>query len=269
MNAPKYINWFVSENAVTFEDSVPLSCYKLDYKTDETVFDEWALHIRRHYESDSELKDSLSATGMSIEQYLRTYIIPQKSDPLGATSRSNDFTEIMISDLLEFVQGYTVPRCKQDNRSGKSNSEHGTDILAYRYHNAGKTPNPKDELVAVEVKAGLSSDSYDPIEEAVTHSQKYDTVRHAHTLNFYRKHFLQKQQVRQAEEIARFQQKSEHDFVLSYIAAAIISREDIPKNVISGIKGQDLMLQKDRQVFLVHGKTLMSLAHEIYERCIR
>lgn len=269
MSAPKYINWFVAESAVTFQDGVPLSCYKLDYKADEAVFDEWALHIRRHYESDSDLKDSLSATGMSAEQYLKTYVIPQRSDPFGPTSRSNDFTEIMISDLLEFVQGYTVPRCKQDNRSGKASSEHGTDILAYRYHSPAKRPNPRDELIAVEVKAGLSSDSYDPIEKAVADSQKYDAVRYAHTLNFYRKSLRYKQQLGQAEEIARFQQKSEHDFVLSYIAAAVISREDIPDNIISDIRGQDLRLQKDHCVFLVHGKTLMSLAHQIYERCIQ
>lgn len=269
MKAPKYICWFVAENSITFEDGVPLSCYKLDYKIDDTVFNEWALHIRRHYESDSELKGSLSITGMSAEQYLRTYVIPQKTDPLGPTSRSNDFTEIMISDLLEFVEGYTVPRCKQDNRSGKCSSEHGTDILAYRYYSPEKKPDSKDELVAVEVKAGLSSASYDPIRNAVADSQKYDAVRYAHTLNFYRKTLLCKQQLQQAEEIARFQQKSEHDFVLSYIAAAIISQENIPNNIISSIKGQDLELQKGRQVFLVHGKTLMSLAHQIYERCIQ
>lgn len=269
MSAPKYINWLVSEKAVTFRDGVPLICYKLDYQTDETVFVEWALHIRRHYESDADLKESLSVTGMSAEDYLKEHVIPQMSDSFGPTSRSNDFSEIMISDLLEFVRGYTVPRCKQDNRSGKCNSAHGTDVLAYRYYSPKKEPDSKDELIAVEVKAGLSSDSYEPIEKAVVDSEKYDALRHAHTLNFYRKSLMHQQKPQQAEEIARFQQKSECDFVLSYIAAAIISRENIPNNIISSIDGQELKLQKGRQVFLIHGKKLMSLAHQIYERCIQ
>lgn len=187
MNPPKYINWFVEESTVTLEDGVPISCYRLAYTVDDAVYCEWALHLRQHYESDDELKESLVATGMHMEEYLRTHVIPQKSDPFGSTSRSNDFTEIMISDLLEYIQGYTVPRCKQRNRSGKAQSEHGTDILAYKYAKSTKTPDSKDELLAVEVKAGLSSDEYEPISNAVADSHTYDEVRHAHTLNFYRK----------------------------------------------------------------------------------
>lgn len=269
MDMPRYIKWFVNERSTCLEDGVPISCYKLDYSIDDVLFDEWALHIRRHYESDDELKESLSDTELSAEEYLKTYVIPQKSDPFGPTARSNDFTEIMISDLIEFVNGYTVPRCKQENRSGKSNSRHGTDILAYKFDNPNHTPSAKDELLAIEVKAGLSSDSYQPINKAVADSHKYDHVRYAHTLNYYRKLFRDKQKYRQADEIARFQKKSEYDFVLTFIAAAIISRENIPTNTIIGVSGENLSLQSDDKIFLVHGKKLITLAHQIYERCIK
>lgn len=269
MNAPHYVKWFITEHSVCLEDGVPISCYKLDYSVDDTLFDEWALHIRRHYESDADLKNSLSDTGLSAEEYLKTYVIPQKSDPLGPASRSNDFTEIMISDLIEFVNGYTVPRCKQYNRSGKTNSAHGTDILAYRFTDPSHVPSVKDELLAIEVKAGLSSDKYEPIEKAVIDSHQYDDVRYAHTLNFYRKSLREKQQHQQADEIARFQKKSEHDFKLTFIAAAVISRENIPSNTIVGVRGDHLALRSTDKIFLVHGKKLMALAHQIYERCIK
>ena len=268
MDAPRYIRWFVEESSVTFKDGKPITCYKLSYELNDDIFDEWALHIRRHYEADDELAESISATEMDIEDYLRKYVIPQKTDPFGPTARSNDFTEIMVSDLLQFVYGYTVPRCKQDNRSGKANSEHGTDILGYKYKNPVCKPQPDDELVAVEVKAGLSSDSYEPIQKAVTDSKKYDAVRYAHTLNFYRKTLSRKGQKRQADDIARFQKKSENNFILTFIAAAIISRENIPQNIIN-IKCEDLELISGAKVFLFHGKQLMALAHEIYERCIK
>ncbi len=269
MNVPRYIKWFINEHFTCLEDGVPIFCYKLDYSVDEALFDEWALHISRHYESDDELKESLADTKLGVEEYLRTYVIPQKCDPFGPVARSSDFTEILISDLIEFVNGYTVPRCKQDNRSGKSNSEHGTDILAYKFNNPDHKPSVKDELLAIEVKAGLSSDSYEPINNAVTDSHKYDAVRYAHTLNFYRKSLRYRQQFQQADEIARFQKKSEHDFILGFVAAAIISRENIANSTIIGIKGKDLALRKNDKIFLVHGKKLMELAHQIYERCTK
>lgn len=269
MNPPKYINWFVEESSVTLEDGAPISCYRLDYTVEDYVYCEWALHLRQHYESDDELKESLGITGMSEEEYLRAYVIPQKNDAFGPTSRSNDFTEVMVSDLLEFIHGYTIPRCKQRNRSGKNQSEHGTDILAYKYAKSIKTPDIKDELLAVEVKAGLSSDKYDPIGNAVADSQAYDEVRHAHTLNYYRKKLRSINNEQQANEIARFQQKSEHDYLITYIAAAIISRDQIPNDIVLGFRGDDLKLRHNNKVFLIHGKKLMTLAHEVFERCIK
>lgn len=265
---PKYIDWCVEETNVTLEDGAPIVSYKLDYEIIDDVCDELALHIRQHYESDDELVKSLADTKLQIEEYLRHFVVPQKDDPFGPTARSNDFTEIMVSDLLEFVHEYTVPRCKQRNRSGKNQSEHGTDILAYRYAISPQRPSIEDELLAVEVKAGLSSSKYDPIVDAVVDSHKYDEVRHALTLNFYRKH-LRHLNDEQAKEIARFQQKSEYDFIITYVGAAVISREEIDDDIVIGIKGEDLKLQKNNKVFLVHGKRLMDLAHEIFERCVK
>ena len=259
----------MEESAVTLEDGVPISCYRLDYSVDEDIYCEWALHLRQHYESDDELKESIEVTGMSLEDYLRTHVIPQKTDGFGPTARSNDFTEIVISDLLEFIHGYTVPRCKQRNRSGKTQSEHGTDILAYKFSKSSKKPNGKDVLLAVEVKAGLSSDKYSPISDAVADSHKFDEVRHSFTLNYYRKKLLSIGNHEQAHEISRFQQKSEHDFIITYVAAAIINKSKIDNDVIIGIRGEDLELRQNNKIFLIHGKKLMDLAHNIFERCTK
>lgn len=65
-----------------------------------------------------------------------------------------------------------------------------------------------------------------------------------------------------------FRKKSEKDFNITYIAAAVISRETIPNGIVAGIKGNDLELRQNNKIFLVHGETLMSLAHEIFERCV-
>ena len=266
---PKYINWFVEEKDIVLEDGIPITCYRLDYVVNEDTYCELALHVRQHYESDAELSESIKNTKLPVDEYLRQFIIPQKEDPFGATARSNDFTEILVSDLLEFIYKYDVPRCKQRNRSGKTLSEHGTDILAYKFNRKDKSPSRKDKLLAVEVKAGLSSDEYEPINKAVTDSHKYDEVRHSHTLNYYRKKLRSINNHKQANEISRFQQKSEHDFIIIYIATAIISRETILDNVILGIRGDALELRQNNKVFLIHGKKLMDLAHDVFERCIK
>lgn len=71
MERPLYINWIVDEEGITFEDGKPLKCYKLSYENDEKVFDDWALHIRKHYIEDDELIEDSTITGLSIDLQLK------------------------------------------------------------------------------------------------------------------------------------------------------------------------------------------------------
>ena len=94
MQRPLYIDWLVEEAGKVIKNSIPLTCYKLNYSMDETVLDDWALHIRKNYIDDDQLIDDASENNMSVEQYLKEYVIPQKKDELGPTARSGDITEI-------------------------------------------------------------------------------------------------------------------------------------------------------------------------------
>jgi len=268
LGKPQYIKWIAKEQGVTFEDGVPLNCYALDYTLDDNVLDDWALHIRRHYIDDDELAESIEIHKLSVEDYLRKYIIPQKNDEFGSTSRSNDITEILVSDLLEFILHFTVPRCKQNNRSGKSLSEHGTDVIAYKFYSDDKTPNKRDILCAAEVKATLTSNEPDAIKSAVKDSFK-DEQRFSHTLDHMRKKLKYLGNIDQALEVARFQQKSDMEYITRYIAAGVSSQPVIDKKVIIGIKGSDLVLKDNQRVFYIHGQKLMDLTHDVFERCIR
>lgn len=268
MNSPKYINWIAAEDGVVLEDNTPLTCYTLNYTLDDAVFDDWALHLRKHYIPDSELAESAALNGLSVEQYLREYVIPQKNDDFGPSSRSNDITEILISDLLEFTFGYKVPRCKQQNRSGKTQSEHGTDVIAYKFHKSVKTPSKNDELVAAEVKAQLTSNDANAIIDAAADSKK-DEHRFAHTLDYYRKKLKFLGNDSESKEVARFQQKTENNYKVTLIGAAVSSQADIPDNIIMGITGKQLCLKSNQKIFYIHGENLMDLAHDIYERCVK
>lgn len=268
MERPSYIDWLVEEDGITIKDGIPIKCYRIDYKEDETVIDEWALHIRRNYIEDEDLLLDAKINAMTIEQYLHDYVIPQKNEALGPTVRSGDITEILVSDLLEFIFGYSVPRYKQKNRSGKNNSEHGTDVIAYKYFNGCDSPSEKDELVATEVKAALTSTEYDPLGNAIKESKK-DEQRLARTIDHCRKRLKELGHIEQAGEVARFLLKPDNNYQLTYAAAGISSRQRVDQEIELSASGEKLQISSKQRIFFIHGKTLMNLAHKIYERCKR
>ena len=266
MEKPQYINWIVEEAGIVIKDEIPLRCYKIDYKDDESVLDDWALHIRRNYIEDVQLKDDADDNEMTVKQYLHDYIIPQKGEDLGPTARSADITEILISDLLEFIHQYSVPRYKLKNRSGKNNSQQGTDVIAYKYKNSDKSPSNKDELIAAEVKASLSNDQYTPLENAIIDSHK-DEHRLARSINYCRKRLNELGKVSEANEVKRFLFKPDNNYKITYAAAGISSRQDVDDVIELSVAGEELEIRNGEEIFYIHGERLMELTHNIYERC--
>lgn len=277
MERPSYLKWLIEEKGVTLDNGEPIQCYKLDYVKDDETLNAWAIHIRRHYISDEELDESCEELEISPEEYLKQFVIPQKGkDRMAGTARSNGISEILFSDLLEFIYGLEVPRCRMDNMSGPTVSEHGTDVIGYKYYNADKSPDINDRLVTVEVKAGLTQKTTQVIEKAVIDANK-DEYRIAQSLDYMRKKLKRMNKQAEAEDILRFQKKTKYDYQLENYAAGMSSMEEIPEQKVDGnemkiipeIVGEDLRLKGDAGIYYVHGKSLMELAHNIYDRCVR
>ena len=277
MERPSYLKWLIEEKGVTLDNGEPIQCYKLDYVKDDETLNAWAIHIRRHYISDEELDESCEELEISPEEYLKQFVIPQKGkERMAGTARSNGISEILFSDLLEFIYGLEVPRCRMDNMSGPTVSEHGTDVIGYKYYNADKSPDIKDRLVTVEVKAGLTQKTTQVIEKAVIDANK-DEYRIAQSLDYMRKKLKRMNKQAEAEDILRFQKKTKYDYQLENYAAGMSSLEEIPEQKVDGkemkiipeIMGEDLRLKGDAGIYYVHGKSLMELAHNIYDRCVR
>ena len=273
----RYLKWLIEEKGVTLDNGESIQCYKLDYVKDDETLNAWAIHIRRHYISDEELDESCEELEISPEEYLKQFVIPQKGkDRMAGTARSNGISEILFSDLLEFIYGLEVPRCRMDNMSGPTVSEHGTDVIGYKYYNADKSPDIKDRLVTVEVKAGLTQKTTQVIEKAVIDANK-DEYRIAQSLDYMRKKLKRMNKQAEAEDILRFQKKTKYDYQLENYAAGMSSLEEIPEQKVDGnemkiipeIVGEDLRLKGDAGIYYVHGKSLMELAHNIYDRCVR
>lgn len=276
MDKPTYLTWLIAEENVILDNGEPIVCYRLDYVDDDAILDNWALHIRRHYISDKELADSCEDLEMSAEDYLKQNVIPQKGEHLAGTARSNVISEVLFSDLLEFVYGLEVPRYRQNNMSGKTVSEHGTDVIGYKFYNPDKTPDERDYLVTVEVKAGLTERNAGVIEKAVVDAEK-DEFRLAQSLDYMRKKLDRMAQKEAAGDVLRFQKKTQVDYKLDNYAAGMSSLSEIPEEDVNGEKskiipeivGDELRLKGDAGIYYVHGKKLMELAHKIYDRCVR
>lgn len=154
------------------------------------------------------------------------------------------------------------------NRSGKNNSQQGTDVIAYKYKNTDKTPNDRDELIAAEVKATLSNTDYTPIKNAIVDSRK-DEHRLARSINYCRKRLKELGKVEEAEEVKRFLFKPDNNYRIAYLAAGISSIENVDQIIELNVYGEELEIRDNEMIFYVHGKKLMELAHNIYERCCK
>lgn len=278
MKKPEYLKWIVEENGKIINNDKILKCYKIDYNNDPIILDSWALHIRRHYISDNELADECDSLDLTSENYLKQYVIPQRTEGLGPTARSNTISEILLSDLMEFIFGYEVPRCRQYNMSGKTVSEHGTDVIGYKFINADRTPNKDDRLIATEVKAILSKSDVNVINSAIKDSGK-DEYRVALTLNYMRRKLKMMGKEKESKEILRFQTKTKdgYDYHIEYVAAGITSLSELAEQeidgkkvqIIPGVDGSTLAISDNTSIYFIHGKQLMKLAHDVYERCTK
>ena len=269
MIIPEHIKWLVEECDIEMRDEKIIKCYKLNYDLeDDQTLRIWAKHIRRQYESDESLAESLEETGMTAEEYLRENVIPQKGMEKGATMRSADFGEIVFSDLLEFIYDFEVPRCKLYNRATPTQSEQGTDILAYKFYNPDYKPHPEDQLSSVESKMGATTSDFGTLNKAIKDSIK-DEFRYSMTLNYYRKKLKSMGKHDEARRVARFQMKSEKDYIKRLIAGAAISRVNVEHDVQIDFKDEgEIRLTKIDSIFLIHCGKLMDLVHDLYERCI-
>lgn len=257
---PDFIRWLIKEDDVQI-DGVVTNCFRLEGDIDGAALQKWALHVRRHYIRDDELRRYVDYYGFNPSEYLREYRIPNVPQIM-----SGDFAEIVISDLLQFIEGYEVPRYKHHGRVDKNSSEHGTDVIAYKVADSA-IPNLNDELLAVEVKSRSSSTALgEAIHAAAKDSQK-DRSRVAMTLVYYSERSLKSGDTRTAAELRRFLCASEHPYIESFAIGALAGTDDA-KRQLDGKNAVDYSIDQDDRVYIVHKSHLMDLIKEIYDRCV-
>ena len=177
------------EATLTTSDGRHIDIWEL-VSTDSDYLSAWASNFRQHYCSDSEIDDLRAGTGLSRAEYLTQLVFPDKSVAPGPGIRAGDFAELLVSDYVEYLLGYWVPRGKYADKSSRNESVKGVDILGFRL-TSPPAPSPTDTLLAFEVKAQLSGDKYTGrLQTAIDDSSK-DYLRRAMTLNATKRRLLQ------------------------------------------------------------------------------
>lgn len=263
---PEYLS-LLEEEAFEIE-GVPTRCFRLVVPNDDEKLDAWALHLRRHYIRDDELMQECAKTCLDPAQYLQEYSVPSKDTCLGSSCRSGDFGEIVISDILQFLEGYDVPRYKQWRRVDKDQSGPGTDVIAYRIDRTSKTPNPNDELHAIEVKTGATKQDLLALVRNAAATSKNEPNRLPITIAHMRRVSEDCDDLQTYEDAMRFACKTTKPYQTKFEVAAVDSTRELsamPKNIEAG----DVGITNQSGVYLVHRADLMSAIHELYSRCLR
>jgi hypothetical protein len=247
-------------------DGFTIDVWELSVPEAADCLSDWASKFRQHYCSDGEIDQLRDGTGLSRAEYLIQMVFPDQSAAPGPAIRAGDFAELLVSDYVEYLLGYWVPRGKYADKASRDESVKGVDIIGFRV-TTSDTPEPSDTLLAFEVKAQLSPGRYaGRLQTAIDDSSK-DYLRMAVTLNATKRRLLRAGHHDKALVVQRFQNLADHPYEYRSGAAAVLSdaaydEEALQKETVVATHQNARKLD----LIVIRGKELMKLAHAIYKR---
>ncbi|UXN06207.1 Hachiman antiphage defense system protein HamA [Bartonella sp. HY761] len=243
-------------------ECVPIYEFAYDVRN-QVIMSSWAKHFRNHYCLDNEI-DILKPPGMTNSDYLLSLKFPDSSPGLGPSTRSGDFSEILVVDFLTYLSGYYVPRTRYDRKIIGNESAKGSDVLGFKQENTN--PSPKDELLVYEVKARLSENNVaNTLQIAIDDSLK-DGARLAESLNGAKQRLFDQKDIPGMQKITRFQQNVDLPYKTKFGAAAVLTNSSCCAETLAKSSTQKHPSQSQLEMIVIRGPLLMSLVHSLYER---
>lgn len=251
------------------KDGIEVKVFELDIDhDDDQALTEWARHFREHYCLDSQIDRLRKGTNKSRTEYLTDLVFPDKSNDFGPATRSGDFTEILIADLLENQFGFWTPRTRYDDKLVRNESPKGTDVLGFKFGGTGPSkPSKKDTLISFESKGQLSGKKAKArLQDAIDDSNK-DVYRLSESLNAMKRRLIARNDDEGADWVERFQDGLEVPYIRMSGAAAIFSSSVYDAGHISETTDCTKHENVDNLMLVViHSETLMKFVHSFYER---
>lgn len=243
-----------------------IEVWEFDVPTDEAVLDAWGLNFRQQYCSDADLPILMEGTGLTVSEYLNGHVYPHASVSPGPSVRSGDFAEFLISDYVEYVLGYWVPRGKYSDKASKDESVKGVDVLGFFVQDP-LNPTQQDALIAFEVKASLSGKKYDKqLQSAVNDGSKDLFMRQGFTLNATKRRLARAGKLADVAKISRFQNLADNPYTYYSGAVAVLSHDAYDTTQLCETTAAHHSNQANLGLMVVRAGLVMALVHELYER---
>lgn len=262
---PAYLQHLKQAESLTLDGGEKCEVWDLEVAADAACLSEWASRFRQTYCPDSDIDILREGTGKSRAQYLLELVFPDKTAPPGPGVRSGDFAELLVSDYVEFILGYWVPRGKYAEKGSRNESVKGVDIVGFKCPNAGQ-PRSTDEMLTFEAKAQLGDGKYTGrLQDAVNDSGK-DYLRVGETLAAMKRRMHVSGERASMLVVERFQNAVDRPYRLLSGAAAILSDTAFDTESIKGTTTSEHNNAGSLRLIAVKGKDLMALAHALYQR---
>lgn len=268
-SALRHAKWLKKKKqGIKTVDGKIIAVYELSVDdSDVACLQAWAAHFRQHYCLDVQIDRLRKGTGLSRSEYLTQLIFPDKTASFGPATRSGDFAEILVSDLVQHVYGFSVPRTRYGNKKVRNESPKGTDIVGFKL-TSGDPENPSvdDVVLTFESKAQLKAKTAtNRLQDAIAHSAK-DKFRLAESLNAMKQRLLDLDDEEQASIVERFQDPLGRPFRLQAGAAAVYCSSLFDLNLMAATDASSHPDASSLLLVVVHGAEMMNLVHALYER---
>lgn len=266
-----HTNWLKRTTAARLEtaDGRTVSLFELVVDPeDNATLAKWAKDFRQQYCLDSEIDRLRKGTNKSRAEYLKDLVFPDASDDFGPATRSGDFAEILIADLLENHLGFWTPRTRYADKLIRNESPKGTDILGFKFSpGSPHKPSSGDAVLCVESKAQLSGSKPTPrLQDAVNDSAK-DVYRLSESLNAMKRRLIARGDDEGANRVERFQDALQVPYLrLSGAAAVFCSSVYDATHIASTTNCASHENAANLTLVVVYSKTLMKFVHALYTR---
>lgn len=269
MSVPTHTQWLKkSSDELKTIDGKAIEVWEFNHVDDNAILSDWAKHFRNHYCDDSKIDRFRRGTGLSRAEYLNERKFPDEKKYPGPLIRSGDFSEILLMDFFQYLQGYFVPRTRYNDKDRRNSSPQGSDIIALK-----KNPlvlfDKDDELFVIESKAKLTktiTEDDNPLQKAINDSTKKEDLRISESLAATKERYINAGNDAAADIVERFQNKPDHDFIKRYGAATVLTDTAYIKNVLEKSDASDYSSDDVISLYVFHGKNMMDLVSLLYKK---
>lgn len=252
----KHSTLFTFKKVLNTADGEPVAVFDFNAQNCSPMVPEWAVHLRAHYCLEAEIDNLRAGTGKTREEFLREMMFPSAPHVMSA-----EFAEILVADYIEFCMGYKVPRVRYLYKINPNLPVNGVDIVAF---NKSMTDPKLDELMLCEVKAALVGVNLNTLQSAIDDAGGKDPLRMCDTLNAFKRRLQLAGNVAGAQEIERFQNRTERPYMYISAAAAVHSDATWDESIVSDALCNGFPNCKFR-LLAIKGPDLMTLARDLYE----